>query len=705
MKLIISALILSVISLTTLQSQNVWHQTNGPNSGNIHAFCITALGNILTGTEGGGGIFRSTNGGNSWSKSNFPSTLYGNGVMSIVKNPSGYLFACGLFPGIYISTDDGINWTQQADTTIGFFSMGAAPNGYLYGSKASYQGIWKSTNNGIHWIRVYQPASQYPWIFVDHQGYIFAAADYGLIRSTDGGNTWQQSGYGQIHVPSPGYAEDLNGNLYLGNYNGIFKSTNSGTNWVLLRNFQSIVWSITCTPNGDVYCGNGEGAIFKSTDSGNNWIELFHSQIQGSAAQVFAMVSTADSKIYAGLNYLGIVRSTDNGVNWDRFNSGILNGFISCLKVTSGNNVYAGTYNDGLHRSTDGGNSWVLSALPNKYIFSMGYSSQGYFFVSTTSQQGGMLRSTDEGINWEKINSGFNANLANVIETKSPAFVFAGTQSGFYMSSNNGDNWSLTGLTNRNVNEIIVLSNGNLLAGADGLYRSTNNGMNWVKLDSSAFPQSALISIAKSPTGFILASSEHLYRSNDNGNSWILVNDLSFSTLVINSNGNAVGGRNNQNGIFLSTSGGYNWSTLNSGIPDNFYTGLLDIDSSGYIYYSTWGSSVYRTDNNILKTVYSEGNIPELFSLNQNYPNPFNPTTKIRFEIPLSKGVSASGGRGVSLVIYDMLGREVAILVNEELNPGTYEVGWDASNFPSGVYFYRLNTGAFSETKRMVLLK
>ncbi len=96
---------------------------------------------------------------------------------------------------------------------------------------------------------------------------------------------------------------------------------------------------------------------------------------------------------------------------------------------------------------------------------------------------------------------------------------------------------------------------------------------------------------------------------------------------------------------------------------------------------------------------------PQYFSLSQNYPNPFNPTTKIRFEIPLLRGVSASGGRGVSLVIYDLLGREVATLVNEELKPGTYEVDWDAAKYPSGVYFYRIISLDFTETKRMVLIK
>jgi hypothetical protein len=94
---------------------------------------------------------------------------------------------------------------------------------------------------------------------------------------------------------------------------------------------------------------------------------------------------------------------------------------------------------------------------------------------------------------------------------------------------------------------------------------------------------------------------------------------------------------------------------------------------------------------------------PETFSLFQNYPNPFNPTSKIKFSIPLNKG----GERGLfmRLTIYDLLGREVATLVNEQLKPGTYEVEWDGTNYPSGVYFYKLSTDSYNESKKMVLIK
>jgi len=97
--------------------------------------------------------------------------------------------------------------------------------------------------------------------------------------------------------------------------------------------------------------------------------------------------------------------------------------------------------------------------------------------------------------------------------------------------------------------------------------------------------------------------------------------------------------------------------------------------------------------------------VPRDYSLSQNYPNPFNPSTTIKFEIPnfpLLKGVR---GMGVRLIIYDILGREVTTLVNEQLKSGTYEVTWDASKYASSVYFYKLTAGEFTEAKKMVLIK
>jgi hypothetical protein len=97
--------------------------------------------------------------------------------------------------------------------------------------------------------------------------------------------------------------------------------------------------------------------------------------------------------------------------------------------------------------------------------------------------------------------------------------------------------------------------------------------------------------------------------------------------------------------------------------------------------------------------------IPKEFSLSQNYPNPFNPSTKIKFEIPLSPLSERGVGGFVTLKIYDLLGREVATLVNEQLQPGKYEVDFDGTNYPSGVYIYRLQSDTFTDSRKMILLK
>ena len=95
--------------------------------------------------------------------------------------------------------------------------------------------------------------------------------------------------------------------------------------------------------------------------------------------------------------------------------------------------------------------------------------------------------------------------------------------------------------------------------------------------------------------------------------------------------------------------------------------------------------------------VEDEGQIPTQYSLSQNYPNPFNPSTTIHFSVPSSEFVT--------LKVFDVLGNEVATLINEEKPAGVYEVNFSALQFTSGVYFYTLNAGSFVETKKMILMK
>jgi hypothetical protein len=95
--------------------------------------------------------------------------------------------------------------------------------------------------------------------------------------------------------------------------------------------------------------------------------------------------------------------------------------------------------------------------------------------------------------------------------------------------------------------------------------------------------------------------------------------------------------------------------------------------------------------------------IPGRFTLSQNYPNPFNPSTTIKFSLPVTlSGVERSL---VTLKIYNTLGEEISVLLDKELAIGNYEIDWNASGLPSGVYLYQLKTDGFVETKKMILMK
>lgn len=95
-------------------------------------------------------------------------------------------------------------------------------------------------------------------------------------------------------------------------------------------------------------------------------------------------------------------------------------------------------------------------------------------------------------------------------------------------------------------------------------------------------------------------------------------------------------------------------------------------------------------------------NIPREFKLYQNYPNPFNPFTKIRFDVPKNNGHKSMN---IRLYIFDIKGREIAMLINQELEPGSYKIDLDASKYPSGSYYYKIVTDEFTDTKKMALVK
>jgi hypothetical protein len=163
-------------------------------------------------------------------------------------------------------------------------------------------------------------------------------------------------------------------------------------------------------------------------------------------------------------------------------------------------------------------------------------------------------------------------------------------------------------------------------------------------------------------------------------------------------------------GIYLSTNNGLNWAAINNGFTGNPEVSAFLI-ANNYVFAGTKKSSIWRRPLSEIMEVQNSGTgIPTKYSLGQNYPNPFNPFTKIKFEVtngfPIKKfGNDKVVGIDVKLIVYDVMGKEVQTLVNERLQSGVYEVKFDGSNLNSGVYFYKLITDDFTDTKRMILIK
>jgi hypothetical protein len=151
-------------------------------------------------------------------------------------------------------------------------------------------------------------------------------------------------------------------------------------------------------------------------------------------------------------------------------------------------------------------------------------------------------------------------------------------------------------------------------------------------------------------------------------------------------------------GVFVSYDFGRTWNEFNDGLTNTFIRAVCV--SRGNVYAGTIGSGVWSRSLLEIQTTYSktsESEAPERFVLEQNYPNPFNPITIINFQLPIDNYVT--------LKVYDVLGREVATLVNEELKQGEHETTFSAAGLSSGTYFFRLTMGNLTDVKKMIVMK
>ncbi len=359
-----------------------------------------------------------------------------------------------------------------------------------------------------------------------------------------------------------------------------------------------------------------------------------------------------DTRLVAFSSDSGVFLSTNNGLGWTSINSGLPSQiFVNCFAFKE-SRLFAGTTGYGVFVSTNNGTYWsaVNSGLTSTIIYSLAVRESSLFAAGY-----GVFRSTDDGANWTPAYSGLGGIVSSL--ALNATNIFAGT---YY-----------------------------------GIFRSTNNGTSWTGISSGLPPNPDVQRLVAVGTTLFAKTPSRIFRTTNDGNNWTLSLQQNASCLAVSGPNLFVG--TSGSGVFLSTNNGISWASVNLGLP-HLQTLSLAVNEI-YLFAALPLGGVWRRPLNEMITSMRSiiERLPKGFSLDQNYPNPFNPTTTITFSVQ-SKSFA-------SLKVLDELGREVSVLISEELPAGTYSQKWNAEGLASGVYFYRLQAGNFVETKKLLLLR
>lgn len=624
----------------------------------------------------GGGAFRSTDRGESWVKLDV-----GNQVNSFAKFVlvGSVLWACANDEGIYASTDDGSTWAPRGNLdSVSCSSIVFDGNTVLVG--AGVFGVYASTNTGSTWSHVWSPIRPYDnttmvsdfvnWMAVK-DGYVFAATSYGgVYRSSDHGNNWEQASQGL----TTGNVRTLfvfGGNLFAGTPQGVFRSTDDGGSWSAVNNGLTAAYVGRMAGVSDtLFAGTAGWGVYRSTDSGSSW-EASNNGLSCDRVIVNGLETVTAA---GGQDYLfvatygaGLFVSGDEGATWAR--TGLLDANITLLQ-SSGSAIYAATSDSGVFMSTDYGATWLHGGTSLGYLNALAVSGSdiygGVWDYALTNNRSGIYRSTDSTSTWTKTDNGVT-NLQLDALAASDSLVAAGCWGGgdgLFVSTNYGADWSpaTTNLPNDTIQALTILSLPSskiVLASVwdEGVYRSSDYGQTWHQANNG-ITDNRILSFAASDTGVLARGDSTLFISTDDGVTWTLINGgLTGMTL-------AAAAMTEHHAVLATT---------DKGIYERSLAGITEVNRS------------------ILSPV------AERYKLRQNYPNPFNPQTTITYDVRRQSRVK--------MIVYDVLGRKVATLVDGVRAPGEYSVNFDGSRLSSGVYFCRMDAGRFTATMKLMLLK
>jgi len=279
--------------------------------------------------------------------------------------------------------------------------------------------------------------------------------------------------------------------------------------------------------------------------------------------------------------------------------------------------------------------------------------------------------------------------------------VLAAAPYGAFRTSNGGTTWTkvTSGLTNADVTAFAD-SGSNLYAGTlGGVFLSTNSGTSWSAVNNGLTTYIVTALVAAGRNIYDATYPSGVFLTTNSGSNWTPVtNNLGSQQVhcLASSGSNVFAGTDS--GVYVSTNSGTNWVQTNSGLPSKAQVHSLAV-SSTYLFAGSDSFGVWRRPLSEMITAVdqSPNGMPRQCELLQNYPNPFNPTTVI-------SGQWTADSR-VRLAVYDLLGREVAVLADGRYSAGKHSFTFDGTRFASGMYFYRLTVGQYTESRTMALVK
>jgi len=648
-------------------------------------------------------------------------------LVDVSEGVSCSILLAGTWDGIYRSTNGGCTWNPDSVSTKGMWIRAFATIRDSAGhvtilAGTDGHGVFLSTDSGANWTKAHSGLTNTCVTALTTCGdtafaAAFIGAMHGFLCSTDGGATWVTMSSG----PADQVVTDLvvrGSTLFAAtDFQGVFLSTDKGVQWSAINEGLTDLSARCLAVHGTkLFVGTRHGGVFRFTDNDTRWLSVNN----GLTVSDVRSLATSGTNLYAGTT-LGVFFSTDGGESWTASSSGFGSPKIWGLAAI-GSTVLAGTH-DGVFRSEDNGENWSGAGIEvedgNVVVGSFaeigGNIFAGAFAApKSTESYGGIYRSTDDGRSWVSLSSNGLTHgdcgapwpgIRDVATTSSNLFAATSGGEGFvYRSDDYGESWSDadSGLTSpvfplHSIGDTlfaVTWGEGRLI------YTSIDNGYSWMVIDSvrtgvpAAKAAGCFVNIG---TAQFAGTISGILRSTDDGNQWEIANaGLTDTTIVaLAVSGSTVFAATYRGGVFQWMDIGSMWMPVNDGLQTTNVGSLIANDT--YLFARTdsglWRRSLAELVSDVGKGLF----VPSCVALEQNFPNPFNPTTTIGYQVP-APGLAR-------LTVFDIVGREVAILVDEKKAPGSYQVKFDASALASGIYIYRLAAGGFVRTRKMIFVK